>query len=138
MVKSAGMKKSVILIDGECNFCNKTAAFVIRFDKYDNFRFASQQSEIGKKLLREFDYTDTVVNTIILLKDKKVYIKSSALIEIARQLVGLPKLFICFNIIPAGIRDFLYDLFSKYRYLLFGRSKQCSNPSVKERQKFLS
>lgn len=132
------MKSSIILIDGECNFCNNTATFVIRFDKNDQFRFASQQSEIGKKILREFHYNSSEVNTIILLKDKKVYTKSSALIEIANQLAGIPKLLTVFKLIPVSLRDFLYDLFSKYRYRLFGRRKNCKIPSVKVRKKFLS
>ena len=132
------MEKSIILIDGECNFCNNTALFVIKFDKYDKFRFASQQSETGKKLLREYHYHDSEINTIILLKDNEVYTKSSALIEISKHLVGIPKLFIIFKIIPVSLRDLLYDLFSKYRYRLFGRKKNCSIPSVHIRNKFLS
>ncbi len=133
------MKKSIIMIDGECNFCNKTALFVIKFDKSDKFLFASQQSETGRKLLVECHYTGSEINTIILLKENQVYTKSTAVIEIARDLTGLPRLLILFKIIPVGVRDFVYDLFSKYRYRLFGKkNKACNIPSNSVRKKFLS
>lgn len=132
------MEKAIILIDGECNFCSNTALFVIKFDKLDKFHFASQQSEIGKKLLLEYHYPSSEVNTIILLIDNKVYTKSTALIEISKHLYGIPKLLIIFKLIPVGLRDLIYDLFSKYRYRLFGRREKCSIPSVSVRNKFLS
>ncbi|WP_187658500.1 thiol-disulfide oxidoreductase DCC family protein, partial [Flavobacterium macrobrachii] len=57
MVKlSSYQDKAIVLIDGECDFCNRTALFIIKYDKKDKFRFASQQSEVGKYLLQKNNY----------------------------------------------------------------------------------
>ena len=44
-------QKHIILFDGECSFCNFWVKFVVKRDKKDLFRFASLQSDVGKKLL---------------------------------------------------------------------------------------
>lgn len=130
--------KLIVLIDGDCNFCNKSALFIIKHDKNDTFRFASQQSKIGKELLLKNNYSGTSLSTIILLQHEKVYTKTNALIEIAKHLVGFPKIFVLMKIIPKGIRDFFYDVFSKYRYKLFGKKENCAIPTSDIRKKFLS
>ncbi len=130
--------KSIVLIDGDCNFCNSSALFIIKHDKNDKFNFASQQSEIGKKLLLESNYTGTSLSTIVLVKEGKTFTKTTALIEIAKDLVGFPKMFVSMKIIPVGIRDFLYDVFSKYRYKLFGKKQNCALPTSDVKKKFLS
>lgn len=136
-----GMKdseKSIVLIDGECNFCNDTAMFIINHDGNDSFRFASQQSELGIDLLRKLGIVENSLSTVVLIKAGKVYTKTSALIEISKELVGFPKAFIVLRIIPKGIRDLFYDIFSKYRYRLFGKKMDCVIPTVEVRRKFLS
>lgn len=138
MVKlSSYQDKAIIFIDGECEFCNRTALLIIKYDKKDKFRFASQQSEIWKNLIKENNYNGNVLSTIILIENEKVLTKTTALIEIAKHLVGLPKLLVVFKIIPVKIRDFLYDIFSKYRYRIFGKKEDCKIPSSDVRKKYL-
>lgn len=136
--QSSHQDKAIVLIDGECEFCNKSAQFISKYDKKDMFRFASQQSEIGSELLKKNKYQGASLSTIILLKNDTVYTKTTALIEITEQLVGFPKLFVLLKIIPAGIRDVCYDVFSKYRYKLFGKKENCAIPTQEVRKKFLS
>lgn len=130
--------KAIVLIDGECDFCNKSALYIIKHDGKDKFRFASQQSDIGMFLMKKNNYHGNSLSTIILINNKKVYTKTTALIEIAKHLVGFPKIFILMKIIPTIIRDFFYDAFSKYRYELFGKRNNCSIPSKDIKAKFLS
>lgn len=139
MVKlSSYQDKAIVLIDGDCDFCNRTALLIIKYDKKDKFRFASQQSEIGKNLIQENNHNGNALSTIILIENEKVLTKTTALIEIAKHLVGLPKLLVCFKIIPVEIRDFLYDIFSKYRYRIFGKKENCTIPSNNIKMKFLN
>lgn len=137
MVNLSSKNKSIVLIDGECEFCNKSALFIIKYDKNDKFRFASQQSQIGKELLLKNNYSETTLSTIILLQEDKIYTKTNGLIEIAKKLVGFPRMFVLLKIIPNPIRDLLYDIFSKNRYRLFGKKNNCKMPSRKIRNKFL-
>ena len=78
------------------------------------------------------------MSTIILLENEKVYTKTRALIEIAKHLEGFPKSFVFLKIIPVRIRDFFYDIISKYRYRIFRNKENCKIPSSDVRKKFLS
>ena len=61
--------KHIILFDGECNFCSFWVKYVIKRDENDVFRFASLQSEIGKKYLNQFNIDDSI-DSVVLLKTK--------------------------------------------------------------------
>lgn len=130
-------EKGIVLFDGECNFCNATVLYIIKYDKKDKIRFASQQSKIGMKILNENNYHNNSISTIILIKDNEFFIKTDALIEVCKLMVGFPRVFIVLQLIPTKIRNYFYDVFSKHRYDLFGKKKECAIPSQEIREKFL-
>ena len=131
------IEKSIVLFDGECNFCNSTLLYIIKYDKKDKIRFASQQSEIGIKLMKEVGFQNNQLDTIVLIKNKKLFVKTGALIKICELLTGFPRVFIVMKIIPSKIRDYFYDVFSKYRYKLFGKKTECIIPTKEIRMKYL-
>lgn len=111
--------------------------YIIKYEKKDKIRFASQQSEIGIEILTENSYCDDTLNTIVFIKNKKVFVKTDALIEICKLLVSFPKIFVLIKIIPPKIRDYFYDVFSKNRHILFGNKNDCMKPTKEIRMKFL-
>ncbi len=129
-----------ILFDGVCNLCNASINFVIDRDGHNKFVFAPLQSETGSKILQEYAIAvpQGDFDSIILVKNNKVYKKSSAALEIARELNGLWPALYLFKIIPSPIRDIFYNLIAKNRYKLFGRSDSCRMPTPELQQKFLS
>ena len=131
--------KKLILFDGVCNLCNGTVNFVIQKDKNDVFRYASLQSALAEKLLAErgIDRRDT--DSIILIEPGVAYfVKSDAAIEIARELGWPFKALKIFEVIlPASLRDALYDLIARNRYKLFGKKDQCMIPTPSLKAKFL-
>lgn len=129
--------KAIVLFDGECNFCNKTVLFIIKYDTNNIFHFTSQQSDIGRQLLKDFGYESKSPQTIILLNSKTLHVKTDAIIQISKQLTGFPRILIALQIIPKKIRDFCYDQFSKYRYTIFGKKTDCEIPTNNIREKFL-
>ena len=137
VVSNIEIEKGLVLFDGECNFCDATVQFIIKYDKYDKIRFASQQSEIGMKILNENDAINSL-NTIFFIKNKTVFSKSDAIIEISKLLVGYPRIFTIMKIIPKQIRDYCYDKFSKNRYNLFGKKTDCIIPTLAIKNKFLN
>ena len=138
MVKNSSERyKAIVLFDGECNFCNATVLFMIKHDKEDNLCFASQQSDVGIKLMQENDCNYNALNTIIFIKENKVSVKTDAIIEIGKLLNGYPKWIIILKIIPQVIRDYCYDIFSKRRYRLFGKRDNCLIPTQEIRNKFI-
>ena len=128
---------NIVFFDGECNFCDASVQFIIKYDKNNLMKFASQQSEVGKKILSNFGYDNISLDTIIFLKNNKLYTKTNAIIEICRLLKGFPRYLIILKIIQENTRDYFYSIFSKHRYRLFGKKSECMIPRLEIRNKFL-
>jgi predicted DCC family thiol-disulfide oxidoreductase YuxK len=126
----------VILFDGVCNFCNASINFVMDHDATRRFRFASLQSEYGQRVLREHQRPTNDFDTILLLRDGKVFQKSTAALEIARYLRGWSWLYV-FRFVPTPLRDAVYGFVARHRYRLFGRTDACRIPTAEERALFL-
>lgn len=136
-MKEIPQNKKIVLFDGVCNLCNKTVVFIIKHDKKDMFRFASLQSEIGKKHTEERDIDTSEVDSIVLIDPGNAYfVKSSAALEIAKQLSGYSWMRI-FLYLPEGFRNFVYDIIAKNRYQWFGKKNNCMVPTAELKGKFL-
>lgn len=126
----------IILFDGVCNFCNAAINFVIDHDVERRFRFASLQSDIGQRILTENRRSVSDFDTVLLVREGKLYEKSTAALEIARYLRGWTWLY-AFRFIPRFIRDAVYNLIAKNRYRIFGKSESCRIPTPEERSLFI-
>jgi predicted DCC family thiol-disulfide oxidoreductase YuxK len=127
---------SVILFDGECNFCDSSVQFIIKRDPKGLFHFASLQSEAGQEFLKKYG-VPADVDSMVLIEKEKAYYKSSAALRICRHLQGAWKLFYGFIIIPSPIRNIIYDLIAKNRYKWFGKKESCMLPPPSVRKRFL-
>ncbi len=127
----------IILFDGVCNFCNASINFLIDRDKKSVFKFAALQSEPGKEILKKYNITFTELDSVMAEKDGKLYQKSDAALEIARNMSGGWKLLYGFKIIPRFIRDFVYDIVAKNRYRFMGKMDACRIPTPELRARFL-
>jgi predicted DCC family thiol-disulfide oxidoreductase YuxK len=126
----------VILFDGVCNFCDASVQFILNRDPNETFHFASLQSEAGQELLEKYHVRDDV-DSMILIENDKVYYKSGAALRISRHLRGAWKLLYVFMIVPAPIRNIVYDLIARNRYKWFGRKESCMLPPPNVRKRFL-
>lgn len=120
------MKNNIILYDGDCNFCNFWIKFLIKYDKEDKFFLASLSSDLGKTLLKKFQIDSEKIDSIILINNNKVFIKSKAVLMICKNLGGWIKYLFLLKVVPKRIRDFIYDLIAKYRKRIF-ISNSCNN-----------
>lgn len=127
---------SIILFDGVCNFCNGSVQFILKNDPVGHFRFASLQSDVGKKLLKQHGIINDI-NSFVLIEDNKYYVKSSAALRICRNLEGPWKFLYFFRFVPRPFRNFFYDLIAKNRYKWFGKTESCMLPSPEVRNRFL-
>ena len=128
---------SIILFDGVCNLCNGAVNFVIKRDPRNVFKFTPLQEKQGVLLLKKHAVDSRKLDSIVLIENGNVYIKSSAALRIARKLSGLWPLFFVLLIIPSFIRDGVYDFIAKNRYKWFGKKEQCMIPTPGFREKFL-
>lgn len=130
-------KFDIVMFDGVCNLCNDAVDFIIVRDKNDTFKFGALQEEMSKEILKDFNVKEDYLDSIILVRGDQVFYKSKAALEIARNLSGLWPLFYGLIIIPAFIRDPIYDWIARNRYKWFGKRETCRFPSEEERAKFL-
>jgi predicted DCC family thiol-disulfide oxidoreductase YuxK len=114
----------VILFDGVCNLCNASVQFIIRHDRRGRFRFASLQSETATRIMGGQPDADS----IILIRKGKRYYKSTAALLIAYYLRFPWPLLSVFLIVPAFLRNFIYNVVAKNRYRWFGKKPECMIP----------
>lgn len=127
----------VILFDGVCNLCNASVLFIIARDPHSRFRFASLQSDFGQAQLKKFGLSVSELNSVMLIRDGKLYQKSNAALEIARHLGGLWPLLYVFRIIPRFIRNAVYDWIARNRYRWYGKKDECMVPTPELRARFI-
>lgn len=123
----------IIFYDGNCGFCNSSVQFILN-KKKKVFYFLALQSETAKKMLES---KNVVINmdTIYLLKNEKMYDRSSAALQICRGLKGGYPLLFGFYIIPKFLRDPFYNFIAKRRHKL--RAGYCMVPLEEDKGYFL-
>ena len=130
----------VLLYDGVCGFCNKTVQVILDRDRRGVMRFAALQSDYGRSVVgrhRELEGVDSVVYVEPAAGGENVYVKSEAALRVAAYLGGTWKLFLAAKVVPRRLRDYLYDLFARNRYRVFGKYDQCMLPPAEARARFL-
>ncbi len=126
----------LILFDGVCNLCNGFVQFIIKRDPDATFMFASLQSETAVKIRKENGSDSFEADSVLFFDGFKLYSRSDALLEIARDLPGFKWLTFS-RFLPLWIRDSVYELVARNRYRLFGKREECMIPTPKLRGRFL-
>jgi len=134
-------KYPVLLYDATCGFCDWSVQFVLRHDRKARFRFASLQGEYGQSVIKShhnLERLDTVILILPQINDReKIYFRSAAVLRILIRLDWPWKLFALMAVVPAPIRDRIYDLFARNRHRFFGRNDHCLLPSPENKSRFL-
>ncbi|CAN5205047.1 thiol-disulfide oxidoreductase DCC family protein [soil metagenome] len=126
----------VILFDGVCNLCNAMVKFVIKRDKKGNIKFAPLQSEVAGELtdpnfIKEMD-------SFVFIEHGLPYTKSAGALRVCKYLRAPWPILYFFIIIPAFIRDGVYNFVAARRYNWFGRKNECMIPTAELQAKFLN
>ena len=105
----------IILYDGACGLCSKSVQWVLRHDPQGLFKFAAIQSELGQKLYREAGLDPADPSTLLLAIGERRLLRSSASLEIARQLRFPWCCLSVLKIIPTSWRDGTYAALARRR-----------------------
>lgn len=127
----------VILFDGVCNFCNGAVNFTIKRDKNKAIKFAPLQSAAGAALMAQYGVPANDLRSFLFIENGIVYNRSTAALKVCRYLKGLWPLCYAFIIVPAFIRNGIYDFIAKRRYKWFGERDACMIPTTEVRSRFL-
>lgn len=138
MVGQAG---PVLLYEGVCGFCNGAVRTILRFDRRGTLRFAALDSDFARAVIdRHPSLAD--VDTMVFVDDpgqpgENVSVRSAAGVRVARYLGGPWQVLLVAGLIPARLRDWLYDRFAGIRYRVFGTYDSCPLPAPDVRARFL-
>jgi predicted DCC family thiol-disulfide oxidoreductase YuxK len=130
--------RPIVIFDGYCVLCSRSAQFVLRHDPRGMFRLLAAQTPLGRALYIHFGLDPVDYQTMILIADGVPAFKSEAGICIA-QCLGLPwSLAAIMRVLPRAWRDRLYDLLAHNRFRMFGRRDTCYLPDPRWADRFLA
>jgi predicted DCC family thiol-disulfide oxidoreductase YuxK len=131
----------VLLYDGVCGFCNGAVRTILRLDRHRTLRFAALDSDFGRAVINRHPSLREV-DTVVFVDNpgqagERVSVRTAAGLRVADYLGGPWKLLRVAGVIPAPVRDWLYDRFARVRYRVFGKYSSCPLPAPDVRARFL-
>ncbi|MBY0229320.1 MAG: thiol-disulfide oxidoreductase DCC family protein [Gemmataceae bacterium] len=131
------MEHPIILFDGVCRFCDGSVNWIIDHDTAGRFRFAALQSPMGQALLARFGLPTGALDSMVLVEGGKCWTRSTAALRIAARLGWPWRAGAGFLLLPAFLRDPLYEVLARNRYRWFGTLEACRVPTPEVRERFL-
>src|SRR4051812_38345438 len=106
----ADLPRPLYFFDGHCVLCSGFVAFCLAHDPAGQLKFASTQSALGCRVAKSLDLPEGALDrTILLLEGEDAYIRSTAVLRALRYLHGPVRLLRPLQLIPAFVRDPVYD-----------------------------
>ena len=130
--------RPVIIFDGHCVLCSRSAQFVLRHDGRNTFRLLAAQTPLGHALYVHYGLDPLDYESMILIADGVPAFKSEAVIRIAQGLGPPWSLAAILRVVPRAWRDRLYDVLARNRFRLFGRRDTCYRPGPRDADRFLA
>jgi len=130
--------RPVIIFDGHCVLCSRSAQFVLRHDRHGHYRMLAAQTPLGYALYVHYGLDPRDYESMILVADGVAWLKSEAVIRIAQGL-GLPwSLAAILRVLPRTWRDRMYNVLARNRFRVFGRRDTCYLPDPRDADRFLA
>ncbi len=104
-----------ILFDGHCSKCNRFASFIEKRVSNSQLNLHALESEKGKFILNQYGFPEGYQDSVVLIKDKKAYINSTAILYCIILLKKWWKLAYLGFLVPTCIRDYIYRQIAKRR-----------------------
>lgn len=127
----------IVFFDGVCNLCNGFVQFIIERDPRARFRFGTLQSDEARSILEGSAIDPRDLDTVIYRRKGRLLTRSSAALNVFRDLSGAWPLLYAFIIVPPYLRDAIYRWVAKNRYRWFGKRDSCMIPTPDLRSRFL-
>jgi predicted DCC family thiol-disulfide oxidoreductase YuxK len=123
-----------VLYDGDCGFCSRSVAFILKHEKSDLIHFAPLQSEFTKNLFKKNDWAEPNLSTFYFIQNGIKHERSAAAFEVVKYLKFPYSWLRVFRFIPRRITDWFYNQVAKRRQRI---SKGfCVLPTPEQRARF--
>lgn len=110
------MKRSVVIYDHNCAICTGTVAFLKKREGLANIEYVAYDTSEGKRLLNTCSLDFSSEQYIVFIKKQEVFVKSGAVLEILKEAGGIWRILYVFILVPAPLRNFVYNFIAKNRY----------------------
>ena len=128
----------IVIFDGVCNLCEDSVAFIIGHDRDAKFRFVAAQTPAGQALQAQYGVDAIKEETVILIKNGRVYTRSDAGVEIAKDLDGPWQFLGLARYVPRFLRNRIYTGIAGNRYRWFGKKRECMVPDEALMKRFIA
>ncbi len=128
--------KDILFYDGDCALCNRCVRYVTSHEKNDELFFSSLQSEFARKELAKFNYNFSSPDTLVLVRDGKVYYRSTAAIDLCKYLKAPYSWGIALKIFPRFLRDWVYGIVARNRKKWW-KKEYCFLPPPEMKKRFI-
>lgn len=135
-METSALPDQVVIFDGVCNLCEFSVNFIYTRDSAGRFTFTPAQSPLGKHLLEKFGIDTASLDTVVLVTRGRALTRSTAALDIARELDSPWNLLSLLGIVPTFLRDWIYDIIAAHRYQWFGRKESCMLPGADLKSRF--
>lgn len=132
------MKPLILFYDGPCVLCNFWIRKLCHWDKKDQLRFTSLDSEYANDFFKNHP-TPLLEKDAILSWDSETGYSSEAeaLFSILKRLNGIWNVFLVLRLFPLSWTNGLYRFIARNRYMWFGKYEQCPIPEKRFQHKFI-
>jgi predicted DCC family thiol-disulfide oxidoreductase YuxK len=128
----------ILVFDGVCVLCGRSVQFVLRHDREKRYRFATTQSQSGRKIMTDHRLDPERPVSVLLIDGEQGYVESDAVLRVLASFGGVWKvLAFCLRVFPRFTRDPVYRWIARHRYRWFGRRQQCYLPQADDAGRFL-
>jgi predicted DCC family thiol-disulfide oxidoreductase YuxK len=127
---------NVILYDGVCVFCSRWVRFVATRDLDQRFRFTAIQSAYGTRLAQAFGIDPGDPDTNAVIHGGVAHFRSDAALTVLGALPGW-RWVRALRSVPKPLRDAVYNLVARNRYLIFGKYEECFVPDAQMRARVI-
>lgn len=121
------LQPGVIIYDGVCHLCHRGVKWVIKADKDKKIKFCCLQSKAAEPYMRVCGVDrEDVLRRFLFIEGPGLYHQgSSAALKVMSYLPFPYSALSSLLIVPAPLRDVVYDFVARRRYKWFGKSTDC-------------
>ncbi|MEQ1759531.1 MAG: DCC1-like thiol-disulfide oxidoreductase family protein [Vicinamibacterales bacterium] len=130
----------ILLYDGTCGFCAASVQFILRHEHQQTLGFAPLQGELAAGVQRRHPELAGVDSLVWIegagTSAERVLVRSEAVLRSASYLGRHWNLLQAGRILPAGVRDAVYDFIARHRHKVMGTAEVCYVPPPEVRARF--
>ena len=130
---ATSLERPILFVDGCCVLCQRTAAWVARRDRRGRVALAALQGKTARRLLpgavRAAAQNGMPGTVVWRTPGGHLLLRSSAVLAVIAALGGLYRAVAVVRLVPAPLRDALYDAVARRRRW-FGVTRDCLLPAA--------